>query len=96
MSPYPIDTPLDFNRDTPTEGIADAHGSEPCPNGLDEPFRFDTESLARPTWPVRSGDSRASNPVVRSRRLRVGRSPQEGESGRGREGPFPVHSTLCH
>ena len=45
MSPYPIDTPLDFNRDTPTEGIADAHGSEPCPNGLDEPFRLDTESL---------------------------------------------------
>ena len=45
MSPYPIDTPLDFNRDTPTEGVADARGFEPCPNGLDEPFRFDTESL---------------------------------------------------
>ena len=45
MSPYPIDTPLDFNRDTPTEGIADARDFEPCPNGLDEPFRFDTESL---------------------------------------------------
>ena len=37
--------PLDFNRDTPTEGIADARDFEPCPNGLDEPFRFNTESL---------------------------------------------------
>ena len=44
MSPYPIDTPLDFNRDTPTEGIDDARDFEPSPNGLDEPFRFNTES----------------------------------------------------
>ena len=45
MSPYPIDTPLDFNRDTRTDAIAGAPDSDPCPNGLDGPSRFNIESL---------------------------------------------------
>ena len=32
-------------RDTPTEGIADARDFELRPNGVDEPSRFNTESL---------------------------------------------------